>query len=430
MLASLLLLTVLIPPPSAPLQAQKPAAAAATAASASPEQQADELQKILEQANGEPGARLRGLERFLRKYPHTEAADQIYQLLIKDATALNDDRRVLLYNEKLSELHPDDLGQRIKVLNLLLLDHDAASVAQARSDADALRRLVERKAAETPPAEMSRARWDVDMNRLRALADMIQGAAALERGDPARAVERFQASLRLEPNEEAAEKLGDACLQLHQTAAAVDAYALALSLPGDTIAERGALRAKAGALYAELHHGSQAGFGDLILAKFDQIAAQDAAEQRALHPYEQKTPVASYADYVLRSLDGRDHRLADYRGKVVVVDFWATWCEPCQVEHPIFEQLKRRYAADPRVVFVAVNTADDESQVRPFLAAHHWNDDTWLDAGLADYLGIDSLPTTLVIAPSGAIAARLDGFDETSFASEIERAIRAAGHRG
>lgn len=436
MLSLFLLLTMLVQPGLASrfqtpntAQKQQKRAAKQDSTATSTARQADELQRILEQANGEPGARMRGLEAFIRKYPHTEAADQIYQLLIQDATALNDDQRVLLYNEKLSELHPDDLGQRIKVLNLLLLNDDAASVARAGRDAAELRRLVGQKAAEAPPAQMSRARWDVDMNRLRALAEMFQGAVALKSAEPTQAVTWFQSSLKLEPNEEAAEKLGDAYVQLKKTAPAVDAYALALALPGDTIVERSVLRAKEGALYAQLHHGSQAGLGDLILAQFDRIAASTAAQERLLHPYAQKTAANGFGDFVLHSLDGREHRLADYRGKVVVVDFWATWCEPCQVEHPIFERLKRQFAGRSDVAFVAVNTADDESKVPSFLASHHWGRDTWLDAGLADYLGIDSLPTTLVISPRGEITTRLAGFDEASFATEIERAIRAAGAR-
>jgi thiol-disulfide isomerase/thioredoxin len=68
----------------------------------------------------------------------------------------------------------------------------------------------------------------------------------------------------------------------------------------------------------------------------------------------------------LRDLDNRLHRLADYRGKVVLVNFWATWCGPCRDEMPSIQELKRKLAGRPFVV-LAVNLDEPESRVRKFL---------------------------------------------------------------
>jgi thiol-disulfide isomerase/thioredoxin len=69
---------------------------------------------------------------------------------------------------------------------------------------------------------------------------------------------------------------------------------------------------------------------------------------------------------VLKDLEGREHRLADYRGKVVLLNFWATWCEPCREEMPAMQRLQRRLAGKPFVV-LAVDFGEGEPRVRTFL---------------------------------------------------------------
>jgi thiol-disulfide isomerase/thioredoxin len=68
----------------------------------------------------------------------------------------------------------------------------------------------------------------------------------------------------------------------------------------------------------------------------------------------------------LRDLQGREHRLEDYKGKVVVVNFWATWCEPCRDEMPAMQRLKERMAGAP-FALLAVNYAEGNPRVESFL---------------------------------------------------------------
>jgi thiol-disulfide isomerase/thioredoxin len=68
----------------------------------------------------------------------------------------------------------------------------------------------------------------------------------------------------------------------------------------------------------------------------------------------------------LRDLDNRVHRLADYRGKVVLINFWATWCGPCRDEMPSIQELKRKLAGRPFIV-LAVNLDEPETRIRQFL---------------------------------------------------------------
>jgi thiol-disulfide isomerase/thioredoxin len=69
----------------------------------------------------------------------------------------------------------------------------------------------------------------------------------------------------------------------------------------------------------------------------------------------------------LRDLRGAEHRLADYRGKVVLVNFWATWCAPCRDEMPSIERLRASLDGRPFAV-LAVNLAEPASRIRKFLA--------------------------------------------------------------
>ena len=69
----------------------------------------------------------------------------------------------------------------------------------------------------------------------------------------------------------------------------------------------------------------------------------------------------------LRDLDGGLHRLPDYRGKVVLINFWATWCGPCRDEMPSIQRLKEKLAGKPFAV-LAVNLDEPESRIRNFLS--------------------------------------------------------------
>jgi thiol-disulfide isomerase/thioredoxin len=112
---------------------------------------------------------------------------------------------------------------------------------------------------------------------------------------------------------------------------------------------------------------------------------------------------------VLKDVDGREHRLADYRGKVVLVNFWATWCEPCRAEMPSLDRLQQRSAG--RVVVLAVAYGEGEARVGEFLAKVPVGFPVLLDRDLAIAKAWKArvLPTTFVIDPGGRIRYRAIG---------------------
>ncbi|MGH9414076.1 MAG: TlpA family protein disulfide reductase [Terriglobales bacterium] len=404
-----------------------PAAAQYSPASATTADQARQNQLATILQIEEPGHQLRALKAFAAQYPNAPELDDVYNAIIQDAVSLNDDNIILTYNLKLEQLDPANLAQRVKVLNLLLLETDQADKQQAAAQAATFAKMVAAKTSEAPPKEMGPARWRLDMARLRALANLFQGAAAQAQGQFPQAQQFLLASLQQSYTEEAAQHLGDVYVALGQIPQAVDTYALALALPGQTISERAKLEQTAGTLYAQLHNGRRTGFGDLILQRFGDVAGRDAAQQATLHPHSGVNAGAATAgQFELTSLDGAKHTLNEERGKVVVLDFWATWCGPCKVEHPLLATVAAGFANNHDVTFIAVNEDEDRSRVAPFLTAQHWPQTTWLDAGLGAFLGVDSLPTIMILNREGAVVFRQSGLIPDTFVAVMQSAVERA----
>ena len=130
----------------------------------------------------------------------------------------------------------------------------------------------------------------------------------------------------------------------------------------------------------------------------------------------------------LSDLEGRPHRLADYRGKAVLVNFWATWCVPCREEMPSIERLRASLEGRPFAV-LAVNLAEPESRIRKFLESLELKA---VPLQFAVLLDSDTktakawqaklLPATYIIGPDGAI--RYYHFGELDWSKpEVREAI-------
>ena len=115
--------------------------------------------------------------------------------------------------------------------------------------------------------------------------------------------------------------------------------------------------------------------------------------------------------FSLRNLKGNMEGLDDHLGKVIVVNFWATWCVPCVKEMPSFENLYRRYRSQGLTLLAVSLDKGDSSKVQEFADKHKLSFTILLDTkGVAEKLYPSfSIPFTYVIDKQGRVVARVDG---------------------
>jgi peroxiredoxin len=116
-------------------------------------------------------------------------------------------------------------------------------------------------------------------------------------------------------------------------------------------------------------------------------------------------------DFTLKTLDGRTVRLQDLRGKVVLLNFWATWCAGCRVEMPRFvEQYRKHHADGLEIVGVSMDDAGNEA-IAAFVKAHHVNYTIVRgnDAVAKSYGGVRFLPQTFLVDRKGEIVRTFSG---------------------
>jgi len=116
-------------------------------------------------------------------------------------------------------------------------------------------------------------------------------------------------------------------------------------------------------------------------------------------------------DYSLRMLDGSEVTSEDLKDKIVVLDFWATWCTPCMKAMPVIAKTVQSYA-DQDVVFYAVNVGENASLVKGFAEEQNWGVNVAVDpqGDMIESLAAKRIPLTLVIAKGGLIEAAHVGY--------------------
>ncbi len=110
-------------------------------------------------------------------------------------------------------------------------------------------------------------------------------------------------------------------------------------------------------------------------------------------------------DFALKTLDGKTVKLSDYKGKIVIIDFWATWCPPCRKGIPDLIDLQKNYSKDLVIVGISLDQERTIKDLKPFIENYGINYPVVLgdEKVVKDYGGINAIPTSFIVDRKGFI---------------------------
>jgi thiol-disulfide isomerase/thioredoxin len=142
-----------------------------------------------------------------------------------------------------------------------------------------------------------------------------------------------------------------------------------------------------------------------------QVKEQAAASDSKAEPGTDQATSIAVNDLVLKSLDGKNVKLSDYRGKVVLIDFWGTWCDPCKIETPWLIEFQQKYGPRGFTVLGVATDSDGAKVVAPYVEQSRFDVDGQQEAmnypiflgddALTDKFGITAYPTGILIGRDG-----------------------------
>jgi len=159
------------------------------------------------------------------------------------------------------------------------------------------------------------------------------------------------------------------------------------------------------------------------------IAAMAGAFALTLARQNSTQPTSGAApDFSLTTFDGQPVQLADYQGKVVILNFWASWCGPCREEAPVLESVWETYK-DRGVVVLGVAYVDTESKSRDYLTEFGitYPNGPDLETRISDLFHIQGVPETFIIDQNGQVAQFIyAGVDKDSLSATLDHLLQAS----
>jgi thiol-disulfide isomerase/thioredoxin len=394
----------------------------------------DHLRSVLSETNGSPLEMLRAFELHLKKFPKSAKRADIEKAAAKSAMELKDDRRIIEYGERVLERESDlQILDRVSSA-LLSTDRITPSMAErALKYAKQFEELVLQISKEplTNVRDAARRKDEIDRGISRSLVFQSRALSALNKNDEAVATARK--AFEWNPSEIAGHVLGRALTKAQKPEDAAKAFVDAFTVPDPraTDADR-ELDRKLMVENWRQAKGSEAGLGDLILPAYDRNLTLVQQKRKALRDIDPNRDTTNPMEFTLSGMNGDRLDLKSLRGKVVVLDFWATWCGPCRGQYPLYEEVKKKFKDRKDVVFLAINTDEDHGLVKPFLDAQKWNKNVYFEDGLSRLLRVENIPATMVFDKQGQLVSRMNGYVPERFvdmlSSRIDEALEAGAN--
>jgi len=384
-----------------------------------------QLSTALAEAGASPIEFTRALERHLEKFPNTLRRAELERALVKAAMENKDDKRIVLYGERVLARDADDIQVLDRVTRALLAGDAKDTSERALKYARHYQELISKLRLQPSPGGFSAPQWQDELDRGAGRARVLEARATGNLGKVEEAIATAQKAWQSYPTAESARELARWLARAGKNEEAVvhlaDAFAIVDSR--NTDAERAKDRLRMGDLYRKVH-GSEKGLGDLILEAYDRTTSLLAERKLRLKAADPNAEAAQILDFTLGDLEGKKLPLSSLQGKTIVFDFWATWCGPCRVQHPLYEEVKQRFLDSDKVVFLSINTDEDREMVAPFIKEHNWKGPIYYEGGLVKLLQVSSIPTTVVVDGRGELVSRLNGFVPERFVDMLTERIR------
>ncbi len=390
-----------------------------------------ELQVAVRQAASDPATLVKNLEAYLAKYPDSPRRGAIYRALLESEMNLHNQKSALDYAEKIIAIQPEDSQSMYVAVTLLEKMPDDASQLRAIDYDTRLIDRVSKADPESRPQQMTLDDWQAGRNKFMVDLYVMRGRLQHHLHKNDQAVKDLTMGFQLLPTAEAAMSLGEIAEEDKHADEALRQYATAFVLSaqepadsGSTPLDRQSLRLRMGNLW-RFTHDSNAGLGDLLLAAYDRNHDMAKAEKTDTPIYNKD--VNDPLQFSLRHVDGSAPvKLAESHGKVVVLNFWTTWCAYCNEMESMLADIRTKFAGRDDVVFLSVNADEDESLVAPFLQYQKPGGTLLFADGVNKALHVASIPTVVVLDKTGQTAYRMQGFAPDGFADQAASAIAKA----
>lgn len=388
-----------------------------------------ELRRAIESSGGSETQIIANLEDYLKKFPKSARRSEIENEIYKASVKLRDRNRAITYAEKIVAGGETNVEVLTNLVTMLRERRGDGDLNKALTHADQLVKQFETFiASAAKPKRISAAQWEERKQQGIASIYLVRGRVQTDLGNDDKARTDLMKSFNAARMAGAAITLAELAEKNKKTDEAIDYYsqAFVIALATNEEVDLKAIRRNLGDLYV-VKQKSETGLGDRVLKAYDAYLKDREERAAKLEQPNINQGVTNPLAFRLTKLDGSRLEMASLRGKVVVINFWATWCGPCLTEMPLFEKVQAKYKDDREVVFLALSTDEDRELVPPHLKQYKFDLPVAYAEHLNDFFSVNSIPTTIILDSKGEIAFRQAGYNPRSdFVADLIERIEAA----